>query len=68
MLKKANPKCPDANHDCFAAIVRYQACTYEPICTCKILTEGIPNCPFYKTIDEFKRGVEHEKGKHGIYH
>lgn len=61
MFKSEYAKCPDAKQDCFAAIVRYQACTYQPICACKILTEGIPNCPFYKTIDEFKRGVKHEK-------
>lgn len=63
MFKSEYPKCPDAKQDCFAAIVRYQACTYQPICACKILTEGIPNCPFYKTIDEYKRGVKHEKGE-----
>lgn len=65
ILKKAYPLCTDKKHDCFACVVRYQASQMEPVCTCRILTEGIPNCPFYKTIDEFKRGVRHGQENRG---
>lgn len=61
VLKKAYPPCPDKKHDCFACNVRYSAISLEPNLTCKILTEGIENCPFYKTFDEYKRGVKHNE-------
>lgn len=62
MKKKDLPKCPDNKRDCFAGWA-----TFTGSCECLLLTEGITNCPFYKTHEEFRKGREHEKGKHGIY-
>ena len=62
-LTKPHPKGPDKKHDCFACVIRYNAMTSAPEIRCRILTEGIISCPFYKTVDEFKKGVPHERRK-----
>lgn len=60
MLIKEYPECPDRKYDCFACFSSYN-CSHK----CRILTEGIHNCPFYKTKDEFKRGVRHGQENRG---
>ena len=56
MIKKDLPICLDMKLDCFASWMKYTG-----ICQCMLLTEGIPNCPFYKTNEEFRKGKKHEK-------
>ena len=62
------PKCKDDAIDCFASW-----CVTKDGCTCKILTEGIVNCPFYKSKQQYaeelrKERLAHEKGKYGVYY
>ena len=67
IIKKAIPHCPDKRHDCFACCVKYSISEWEPVYTCGILTEGIVNCPFYKTNEEYKKGIPHERRNNEVH-